>query len=108
MRPQFSSVLAMLLEMGRSLVRPMKYAQVDENVNCLAAWKSIRTDCCAAQWQMPPRRESEAREIRTPNLLIWNQTRCRCAIAPYDCTTPGRHRREWAKLLTCEPVADLL
>ena len=26
--------------------------------------------------------EYEAREIRTPNLLIWSQTRCRCAIAP--------------------------
>ena len=26
--------------------------------------------------------ENEAREIRTPNLLIWSQTRCRCAIAP--------------------------
>ncbi len=25
---------------------------------------------------------NEAREIRTPNLLIWSQTRCRCAIAP--------------------------
>ena len=25
---------------------------------------------------------SEAREIRTPNLLIWSQPRCRCAIAP--------------------------
>ena len=25
---------------------------------------------------------SEAREIRTPNLLIWSQTRCHCAIAP--------------------------
>ena len=24
----------------------------------------------------------EASEIRTPNLLIWSQTRCRCAIAP--------------------------
>ena len=24
----------------------------------------------------------EAREIRTPNLLIWSQTRCHCAIAP--------------------------
>eukprot|EP00971_Amphidinium_carterae_P239448 4753455-Amphidinium_carterae.1 len=24
----------------------------------------------------------EAREIRTPNLLIWSQTRCRWAIAP--------------------------
>ena len=26
--------------------------------------------------------QHEAREIRTPNLLIWSQTRCRCAIAP--------------------------
>ena len=26
--------------------------------------------------------KNEAREIRTPNLLIWSQTRCRCAIAP--------------------------
>ena len=26
--------------------------------------------------------QNEAREIRTPNLLIWSQTRCRCAIAP--------------------------
>jgi hypothetical protein len=29
-----------------------------------------------------PRGENEAREIRAPNLLIWSQTRCRCAIAP--------------------------
>ena len=26
-------------------------------------------------------RKSEARGIRTPNLLNWSQTRCRCAIA---------------------------
>ena len=26
--------------------------------------------------------EIEAREIWTPSLLIWSQTRCRCAIAP--------------------------
>ena len=25
---------------------------------------------------------SEGRELRTPNRLIWSQTRCRCAIAP--------------------------
>jgi hypothetical protein len=24
----------------------------------------------------------EARELRTPHVLIWSQTRCRCAIAP--------------------------
>ena len=33
-------------------------------------------------WWLPL--EYEAREIRTPNLLIWSQTRCRCAIAPSD------------------------
>ena len=27
-------------------------------------------------------RLNEGREIRTPNLLIWSQTRCRCAIPP--------------------------
>jgi hypothetical protein len=63
---------------------------------------------CVAHLKMPPRRKSEAREIRTANLLIWSQTCCRCAIAPYDCTTPGRRCREWAKLLTCEAVAGLL
>ena len=26
--------------------------------------------------------KDEGREIRTPNLLIWSQTRCRCAIPP--------------------------
>jgi hypothetical protein len=26
--------------------------------------------------------ENEGKEIRTPNLLIWSQTRCRCAIRP--------------------------
>ena len=25
---------------------------------------------------------NEGREIRTPNLLIWSQTRCRCTIPP--------------------------
>ena len=28
--------------------------------------------------------ENEARAIRTPNLLIWNQTRYHCAIAPLN------------------------
>ena len=31
-------------------------------------------------------KENEAREIRTPNLLIWSQTRYRCAIAPHAFT----------------------
>ena len=26
----------------------------------------------------------ESREIQSPNLLIWSQTRCRCAIPPVD------------------------
>ena len=26
----------------------------------------------------------EGREIRTPNLLIWSHTRCRCAIPPWE------------------------
>ena len=34
---------------------------------------------------MPNVSESEAREIRAPNLLIWSQTRCHCAIAPFRC-----------------------
>ena len=29
---------------------------------------------------------NEGREIRTPNLLIWSQTRCRCAIPPMPWT----------------------
>ena len=32
--------------------------------------------------------EIEAREIQAPNLLIWSQTRCRCAIAPMCKITP--------------------
>ena len=39
----------------------------------------------------PTRRgpQNEDREIRTPNLLIWSQTRYRCAISP----VPNRARR---------------
>ena len=35
--------------------------------------KTKRTEGCC---------ENEGREIRTPNLLIWSQTRCRCAMPP--------------------------
>ena len=31
--------------------------------------------------------KNEGREIRTPNLLIWSQTRCRCAIPPMSFST---------------------
>ena len=44
------------------------------------------------QSQHPPDDKSEAREIRTPNLLIWSQTRCRCAIAPVADTIIGSAR----------------
>ena len=43
----------------------------------LAARKYARRKCCASM-------NHEGREIRTPNLLIWNQTRCRCAIPPWQ------------------------
>ena len=33
--------------------------------------------------------QAEGREIRTPNLLIWSQTRCRCAIPPIGCIWPA-------------------
>ena len=46
---------------------------------------SERATTLAARQQQPANAwRNEAREIRTPNLLIWNQTRCRCAIAPLD------------------------
>ena len=32
----------------------------------------------SVHWAM----KDEGREIRIPNLLIWSQTRCRCAIHP--------------------------
>ena len=35
-----------------------------------------------AQEVSPNRRKNEGRKIQTPNLLIWSQTRCRCAIPP--------------------------
>jgi hypothetical protein len=46
------------------------------------------------------RHEHEGREIRTPNLLIWSQTRCRCAMPPvYMC----EHR--WYKMQNSHAVA---
>ncbi len=39
------------------------------------------THWCCSQGNTK-RRKYEGREIRTPNLLIWSQTRCRCAIPP--------------------------
>ena len=41
---------------------------------------------------------NEAREIRTPNLLIWSQTRCRCAIAPLG-------NGQWAWLASTDKIA---
>ena len=38
--------------------------------------------------------ENEAREIRTPNLLIWSQTRYRCTIAPMVAGAEEVHHRK--------------
>ena len=46
----------------------------------------------------PQPRQDEGREIRTPNLLIWSQTRCRCAMPPLITL---------AKLLIQEKQSDL-
>jgi hypothetical protein len=42
----------------------------------------------AAPFAGRPARQNEGREIRTPNLLIWSQTRCRCAIPPCSSKVP--------------------
>ena len=54
--------------------------------------------------------ENEGREIRTPNLLIWSQTRCRCAIAPLETRRRRRSSRvphncwtQWAAALMQRP-----
>jgi hypothetical protein len=49
LRPQFLSVLAMPIEMGRSLCPSMEYAPGEINVNVLAKRTSIRTHYCGAQ-----------------------------------------------------------
>ena len=42
--------------------------------------------------------KDEAREIRTPNLLIWSQTRYRCAIAPL-CHVMVLSQKTWLALV---------
>ena len=61
--------------------------QVFGSMQGLAIWfLSRRSVCltifCTACGFTIRAQENEGREIRTPNLLIWSQTRCRCAIAP--------------------------
>ena len=56
-----------------------------KKASCVFYWRSHISPyfypCCHGA--------NEAREIRTPNLLIWSQTRCRCAIAPcFDMRKP--------------------
>ena len=51
----------------------------------------------------------EAREIRTPNLLIWSQTRCRCAIAPLTAIAFSDHQRlQQSHLMTLASMAKSL
>ena len=47
--------------------------------------------------------QNEAREIRAPNLLIWSQTRCHCAIAP-----PIKHVPATAFTTTCHLASSAL
>ena len=42
----------------------------------------VRNYTSAAAQHIIVYNKSEAREVRTPNLLIWSQTRYCCAIAP--------------------------
>ena len=55
-----------------------------------------------------PCRQNEAREIRTPNLLIWSQTRYRCAIAPIDvkCISIALHKQTLHSI--CQEVLNVL
>ena len=48
----------------------------------------------------------EAREIRTPNLLIWSQTRYRCAIAPLQDCVLCRSLREGGEKFTKTAMAS--
>ena len=43
---------------------------------------------------------NEDREIRAPNLLIWNQTRCRCAISPMRTLEPLLYQARKAAALS--------
>lgn len=62
---------------GRTL-RPCLHCRAPSMYRLLTIPLGTDGQTCGAESQ----RANEAREIRTPNLLIWSQTRCRCAIAP--------------------------
>ena len=49
-------------------------------------------------------KQNEGREIRTPNLLIWSQTRCRCAIPPLFIAgaIDSQAKCNWKPLRTCQ------
>ena len=64
-------------------------------------------------------KKCEGREIRTPNLLIWSQTRYRCAIPPLVCNRPrgimllqfgvsGKERPFGDHVLGASPVTSLV
>ena len=60
---------------------------IPASILLLVGWGALCSK--AAYRQQASNNKNEAREIRTPNLLIWSQTRCRCAIAPLEnkCTS---------------------
>ena len=48
-----------------------------------------------SSWQRKDERKDEGREIRTPNLLIWSQTRCHCAMPPLNALQAFTNTAHW-------------
>ena len=88
-----SSQAAALAELGRSHVRIQRLIHLATGSSATLVRKNNGTLTDLGSGCMGS--ENEGREIRTPNLLIWSQTRYRCAIAPMFCyglSTPGTDR----------------
>ena len=75
-----SSQAAALAELGRSHVRIQRLIHLATGSSATIVRKNNGTLTDLGSGCMGS--ENEGREIRTPNLLIWSQTRCRCAIPP--------------------------
>ena len=76
--------------------------------NLLSSYGEIQTKHIIATFHHCPVREAmknEGREIRTPNLLIWSQTRCRCAIPPMLLAANWKsHDWEYFMARSCEAI----
>ena len=73
-----SSQVAALAERGRSHVRIQRLLHLATGSSATIVRKTYGTLTDLGSGCMES--ENEGREIRTPKLLIWSQTRCRCAI----------------------------